>query len=450
MPDLAVENSEQQRPPRLRMPATVQTLLGAFFVESFPTELMRRYAGARCLTMRLLGIGELVSVTDPQAVRDVFAGDREVLRAGQANAQMLGAVVGARSLLTLDGEEHLRMRRLLSPPLHGQALRAYTGLVEQITAQEVQRWPVSRTVRMLPRMQAITLEVILHAVLGVRDEPRRRQLRSLLPRLLDVNALAVVADGAYPGVAEGRLGALLPWVRARRAVDALLQEEIAAHRADPVGRDDVLALLLTTRDENGVGLSDQELRDQLRTLLVAGHETTAGSLSWCLERLMRHPEALARLQQEVDAGQSTTYLDAVIQETLRTRPVLEAVWRRLAAPLELAGYRLPAGSLVAVAIRGAHRSEAAFPEPQCFSPERFLGEGPAPGTHIPFGGGPRRCIGAGFALMEMRTVIRVVLERVELQAPSGRAERQTRLRSFTTRPARGARVVVAGRRAPVT
>lgn len=429
------------------MPATLQTLLGAFFVESVPMELTRRYAQAGALKLKVLTIGEMTSVTDPGALREAFGGDREILCAGQANEQMLGAVVGSRSLLSLDGEEHLRMRRLLSPPLHGAALQRYAELVEEITAKEVATWRAGTTIRLLPRMRAITLEVILQAVLGVRDEGRRRRLRVLLTQLLSVNPLAVVADGAHPGVARSRAGRLLPWVRARRAVDTILQEEIEEHRAAPEGRDDVLALLLAVRDEEGGRLSDQELRDQILTLLTAGHETTAGSLAWCFERLVHHPEALARLQHEVSAGDGTAYLDAVIQETLRARPVLEAAWRRLSAPLDLGGYRHPAGTLLMLAIRGAHRRSETFPQPQCFRPQRFLDGPPPPGTHIPFGGGARRCIGASFAMMEMRTILRVVLARVELRAPArARPERQSRLRSFTTLPARGARVSVVARR----
>jgi cytochrome P450 family 135 len=228
----------------------------------------------------------------------------------------------------------------------------------------------------------------------------------------------------------------------------LLYEEIAAHRADPDGRDDILALLIAARDEQGQGLSDHELHDQLLTLLTAGHETSASTLAWCFERLVRHPDAFAQLRQELGRDEADRYLEAVINETLRVRPVVDAVWRKLAAPVRLDGYELPAGTTVAVSILGVQRSSV-YPDPEQFCPERLLDQQPSPYTLIPFGGGTRRCIGASFAMMEMKTILHTVLGRVELRSPTERSERPNRWRRFTTTPSRGGRVIVTAKAPPI-
>ena len=225
----------------------------------------------------------------------------------------------------------------------------------------------------------------------------------------------------------------------------LLYEEIAAHRSDPDGREDVLAGLMAARDENGEPLTDEELRDQLVTLLIAGQETTSTALAWCFERLLRHPAVLARLEQELADGESDAYLDAVVKETLRVRPPLDGVWRKLTAPLELGGDLLPAGTIVSVTIISVHLSKV-FPDAERFRPERFLEQPPPSYALIPFGGGSRRCIGASFALMEMKAILRTVLERVELCAPTQKPERAVRTQRITTVPARGGRVLVTSRR----
>jgi cytochrome P450 len=294
-------------------------------------------------------------------------------------------------------------------------------------------------------MQAIAIEVILAIVLGVSDRARRDRLRALLPQVLETNPITVLLEGRRPWLAKGVLGRVRPSIRARREAERLLLEEIEEHRADPARSDDILAMLIATRDENGKGLSDAELLDQLMTLLLAGHETTATSLAWCFERILRHPAALARLRVEL-ADDQTVYLDAVIKETMRTRPVVEAVWRVLTKPLTLGDYRLPAGTVVAPVIRAVGR--ATHSDPAEFRPERFLEEEDAPRySLIPFGGGTRRCLGASFATMEMKIVLRTVLERLDLRAVDPAPEKVSRSRRFTTSPARGARVVAtaAGR-----
>ena len=349
-------------------------------------------------------------------------------------------------MLVLDGEPHLRMRRLLLPSFHGDAVRAYADLVTEITTAEVQRWPLGQPFAVHPRMQSITLEVILRAVIGVRNERRLERLRRLLPRVAGANLFAFWAESTMPSLADGVLGSRLPWIAARREADRLLLEEIGDHRAAPDGRNDILAMLIAAAGEDGEPLTDAELRDQVMTLLVAGHETTATTLAWCLERLQRHPQCLARLQQEIiidggGGGGGDAYLDAVINETLRTRPVIDSAVRRLTAPIELGGYLLPAGMTVAASIRGVQLSQT-YERPEEFRPERFLDTPPAPYTLIPFGGGVRRCVGASFAVMEMKAILRTMLQRVRVRPTSERPERPQRWRRFTITPARGGRLTL--------
>ena len=254
----------------------------------------------------------------------------------------------------------------------------------------------------------------------------------------------MLAETRFPLLTHGMVGRrMLPWVRAREESERLLYEEIADHRASPESRDDVLAALTAARDEDGRALSDEELRDHVFTLLGAGHDTTAAALAWCFERVLRHPEILARCR---DGGtQDEDYLTAVVNETLRIRPVVESAGRKLNAPLDLGGYRLPAGVTVTAAIAGMQRSPRVWADPGRFSPERFLDQPAAPYTLIPFGGGPRRCIGASFATMEIKTVLRTVLRHVELRAVSTRGERPSRVRSAGIVPARGARAIAVAR-----
>jgi cytochrome P450 family 135 len=428
-------------PPGVRWPSVVQTVVMMWFNERWVRWCSRRFDSM--VTVRLFGAGEFVLVWDPGLLKELFTADRDVVRAGEAAAGVLGRTAPS-SLLTIDGERHLRMRRLMSAPFHGQAVRQYRELIAGLTAAEVQRWPVGEEFAVQPRMQAIALEVILRAVIGIRDQRRMVGLRSLLPQMAQASAIPLMAETKHPWIAEGRIGARLPWVRARRAADVLLYEEIAAHRADPDDRQDILALLMAARDEHDRPLTDQELRDQLVTLLLAGQETTATALAWCFERLVRHPATLARLKAKLDSDDGDAYLDAVIHETLRVRPPIDGAWRKLAGPLELGGYRMPAGTLVVASFTMAHASEA-FAQPDQFYPERFLDQPPPAYAWIPFGGGPRRCIGASFAVMEMKTILRTVLQHVELRAPTQKPERRIRAQRITTFPARGGRVIVTSR-----
>ncbi len=387
---------------------------------------------------------EVVFTADPAAVKQVFTGDPNLLHAGEGNVT-LAPILGAGSVLLLDGAEHLRHRRLLLPPFHGERMRNYGALMQEVAERHVAGWPRERRFAVLPSMQAITLEIIMRAVFGFEDRERRERIGDPLRRLLDtvgsrprVLAMALTA---------GRNGPLSPWRRfaaLRREADELLYEEIRARRADPRGAegDDIFSMLLAARDEDGAPLSEAELRDELVTLLVAGHETTATALAWTLERLTRSPAVLAKLIEDERAGEGQ-YLDAVIKETLRLRPVVPAVIRRLQAPMELGGWELPAGVHIAPSIYLMHRRADIYPDPLEFRPERFLAADP-PGTYewIPFGGGVRRCLGASFALYEMRVVLRAALEAVRPRAEARRRSEGVTRRAITFAPTRGSRVVV--------
>jgi cytochrome P450 family 135 len=389
--------------------------------------------------------GRVVYVANPALVKQVFTGDPKVFHAGEATALALGDALGEHSLLTLDEGRHLSQRKLLLPPFHGESVRRYAEVMAAAAAEEVARWPVGRTFALRPRMQAITLDVILRAVFGVREGERMDRFRAKIPRL---GELSSPLD--WLPFMQRDLGGLTPAARFRRAlseVDELIYAEIADRRSlgstAAADRDDVLTLLLDARHEDGSPMTDVELRDELMTLLTAGHETTATGLSWAFERLLRTPRVMARLLESLD----DEYLDAVVKETLRVRPVVVDVARKLQREIELDGWRLPAGTLVLPAIAAVHARPDLYPSPQEFRPERFLDGGAESYSWIPFGGGVRRCIGASFAQVEMKVVLREVLRRVRLRAPSQRPER-AQVRHVTVVPAQGCRVVVEARLEP--
>ena len=404
--------------------------------------LQRRYGPV--FTLPFPAYGRLVYVADPALIKEVFTGDPATFHAGAANARALEPILGRHSLLTLDGEEHMRQRKLLLPPFHGEAVRRYRELIADIAAREVQRWPLEEPFALHPRMQAVTLEVILRAVFGVREEERLARFRDVLPRLGDSTGVTM-----WLPFLRRNLGPWSPWarfVRLRAEVDALVYDEIRRRRSDPEAgeRDDVLSLLLGARHEDGSPMTDVELRDELITLLTAGHETSATALAWAFERLLRTPDALRALTAEVDAG-GDEYADAVVKETLRVRPVITDVARVLADDIELGRWRIPAGTVVVPAIALVQLMPETYADPHEFRPERFLDGQPAPYTWIPFGGGVRRCLGAAFAQLEIRTVLQTVIARASLEAPDPAAE-GVRLRHVTLVPAQGTRVRMAGRR----
>jgi cytochrome P450 len=394
-------------------------------------------------TLRVAHEGTWVFLADPDAVKQVFTGDPNVLRAGAANV-VLEPVVGRRSVLLLDEPDHMRQRKLMLPPFHGERMQRYGELMSDVAAAEIERWPIGQPLRLWPSMQAITLEVIMRAVFGVNEIARLEQLREALRSMLDWTTerrrLAMLA-----ALGPARLRDTRTFQSTLNPVDELVFDEIRRRREDPRldQRDDILSMLVQARYEDGEAMSEQELRDELMTLLVAGHETTATSLAWALERLMRHPPMIERLRDERAAGEDE-YLDAVIKETLRLRPVLPIVVRMLTEPTEIGGRLLPAGVAVAPCIYLMHRRPDVYPEPERFRPERFL-ESPA-GTYtwIPFGGGVRRCLGASFAIFEMKTVLSEILSRVELTPAETGPEPVVR-RAITLTPGRGAGAIVAAR-----
>jgi cytochrome P450 len=387
-------------------------------------------------TLRIANSGTWVIVSDPDTVRQVFTGDPRLLHAGAANT-MLRPVVGPASVLLLDDDPHLAQRKLLLPSFHGRRMQAYGDLMTEIAEREVAGWPADRLVEVRPRMQRLTLEIVMRAIFGVREADRLERLRAALNGMLDwtldPSRLAMLV-----AVGPQRVERLRPFRRVMDPLDAVLAEEIARRRkaADLGERDDILSMLLAEEH----GLTDAELRDILVTLLVAGHETTATALAWALERLARHPAAWERLRAGDEA-----YLDATIKETLRLRPVVAIVQRVLAAPMEIAGHRLPAGVAVAPCIYLLHRRADLYPDPKAFRPERFLERPAGTYTWIPFGGGIRRCLGASFAVFEMTAVLRVIARRVERLAPDGPSPERATRRGVTLVPARGARVLVGQR-----
>jgi cytochrome P450 len=399
----------------------------------------RRYGDV--FTSRFPIFGHVVYVADPALVKEVFTGAATTFHAGEANSLALGDALGEHSLLTLDEERHMSQRKLLLPPFHGEAVRRYVEVMAEATEREVARWPVGKEIELRPRMQAITLEVILRAVFGVRDDERMDLFRERIPPLGETTSIL-----NWIPFMDRDIGGITPAARFRRAlaaVDELIYVEIADRRPAPDGedRDDVLSLLLRARHEDGSAMTDTELRDELMTLLTAGHETTATGLAWAFERLLRTPRVLERLTSSLDDDE---YVEAVVKETLRVRPVIVDVARKLTRDTEVAGWKLPAGTLVLPAIAVLHQRPDLYESPAEFRPERFLDGATESYAWIPFGGGVRRCIGASFAQVEMRTVLREVLRRVRLRAPRQRPERGV-IRHVTVVPGRGARAIVEER-----
>jgi cytochrome P450 len=399
----------------------------------------RRYGDV--FTISFPYFGRAVYVASPELVKSLFTGSPEQFHAGEANATVLEPALGPNSVLTLDDAPHMRQRKLLLPPFHGEQIRHYGELMREITLREMESWPVGEPFALRPHTQRITLAVIMRAVFGVHDEERLIRFE----RLIETFSQRVNLIIAFPALRR-ELGRWSPWsrfLRAREALDEFIYEEIAIRRseaatADGEERDDVLSLLLQARHDDGSPMSDEELRDELVTVLGAGHETTATGLAWAMERLLRTPRVLERLRDTVAAGEDE-YLEATVKETLRARPVILDVARKLTSPAEIGGYQLKEGTFVMAAIAALHYREDLFPQPQEFRPERFL-DGKADNyAWIPFGGGVRRCIGAVFAEYEMRIILKAILERADLSAPDPKPER-VKVRNITLAPGKGARV----------
>jgi cytochrome P450 family 135 len=392
-------------------------------------------------TVKLIHEDTWVMLADPEAVKQVFTGDPSVFHAGEGN-QILRPVLGDNSVLVLDEKPHMSQRKLLLPPFHGERMQGYGQAMAEIAAREIESWPSGTPYKLRPRMQAITLEIILRTVFGVGEGRRLSELREALRRFLDLTTNPQVL---LPVLLLGpKRVTRLPFFRRRiDPVDDLIHREVAERRraSDLDEREDILSLLIAARHEDGSPMSDVEIRDELLTLLVAGHETTATSLAWAVERLCRHPQKLERLRAEAEAGTEDAYLTATIQETLRLRPVISIVARHLTEPVEIGGYELPAGVSVTPCIYLIHRNPEIYPNPEAFEPERFLERPPGTYTWIPFGGGVRRCLGASFSQFEMAVVLRELVTRRHIRPADPKAERVFR-RAITETPRHDAEVIL--------
>ncbi len=426
-------------PPGPSAPTFVQTFRWVRAPFPFLEECQRRYGPT--FTVSLTGLPRLVMFSEPEAVHEVFADGGERLQAGRFN-RTLAALLGDRSVLMVDGQAHRRKRRLLVPPFVGERMQAYGRVMQAAADRAIDAWPLGKPFRFQEPMQDITLRVIVETVFGFREGPRAEEIREKMRVVLKL--------GVWPPLLlpmmQKDLGRLSPWGRFRRAVEAgdrLFYSEIAARRASGERGEDVLSVLLDVRDEDGAPMDDQELRDELVTLLVAGHETTATALSWALRWILDTPTLLPRLREELGGAGSDPesiaklpLLDAVVRETLRLQPVVPLVGRVVSEPTRIGGFDLPADTAVSCSIYLAQRRPGVYPEPDRFRPERFLGKRFSPSELFPFGGGVRRCIGMAFALYEMKMVLARVLTRTELVLEEPLSVRPVR-RSITLAPSRG-------------
>jgi cytochrome P450 len=438
-------------PPGPRLPAVVQALHIASRPTGFLDDCALRFGD--CFVIRFPGAPPIVTFSHPDAIRQIFTADGETLRPGEANL-VLGPLLGGRSLLLLDAGRHLEERRLMTPPFHGERMQAYANVMSAVINRAIASWPLGRPFSFHREMQSVTLEVIVRAVFGIDAGGNSRRLREKLCTLVDVAANPLWLVPAL----QLNLGRLTPWarlVRARREVEAILYAEFARRRATiDEERSDILSMLLAARYEDGRPMTDEELCDEMITLLLAGHETTATALAWTVYHTLRHPQVLARIRAELEAvvgdrapsGDDVArleYLDAVVKEALRLTPVLPDVGRLARRPVEIGGWRLPAGVNVAPQIYLTHHRADLWPEPHRFDPERFHGRRPNPYAFLPFGGGARRCLGMAFALYEMKVVLAHVFARTDLAIAPDYVARPIR-RAITLAPSGGVPIVMHG------
>ena len=425
-------------PPGPRIPKAVLGLAFLTARHRAVAAIGRRYGSSFTVTLPIFG--DTVVVGDRALVKDLFTTNGNLL----SRATNLGTVLGAGSTFSLDGDEHRERRRLLVPPFHGKRMAGYEAIVEEEVMREIANWPEGREFETLESMMRITLNAILRAVFGAQGTAFD-ELRELLPPMVPLASRMAV----LPEVFRKDLGPWSPWgrvQRSRRRYDEVIAALIAESRSDPAfeDRNDVLALMLQARYEDGSAISDSHVADELLTLLAAGHETTATTLAWAGERLRRHPRLLARLTAEVDAG-GNELAQATIWEVQRTRPVVEATSRVARERIRLGDWVIPAGHTIIASIAMSHQSDENFTDPKVFNPDRFLGANPDTHTWIPYGGGIRRCIGAAFANMEMNVTLRTLLREFEFGTTYAPGERH-HSRGIATAPGRGGRAVVYRRR----
>lgn len=439
-------------PPGPRSPTLVQTARWWRRPVELLEECGRRFGDL--FTLRLASLGDVVLVSSPELVKQVFTADPAVLCAGQGN-ELLRPLLGRHSVLLLDGAEHVRHRRLLMPPFVGERMAVYAHTMQKSTLAALRSFPVGRPFSLHPAMQEISLDVILHAIFGLDDGPTLGRFAELLLDLFrDPPSFLLLLPPLH---IDAPLSPYRRFIRARKVLDCAIYQLIdeRRHAPDLAARSDILSLLLSASGEAGQPLSDEEVHDELMTMMVAGHETSSTALAWTFERILSEPSvlerALAEVQEVQDVGPASLaklqYIDAIVKETLRLRPIIPAVARTAVAPFALAGYEIPAGTAVWPCIHLVQRRAEIYPEPERFRPERFLDEN-APDTYtwVPFGGGTRRCLGASFALMEMRVVLARVLERASLRPASPELDR-VQFRAITLAPRHG--VQVALQHAPI-
>jgi cytochrome P450 len=439
-------------PPGPPYPAALQAV--GFWTRPFAFLRQCRERYGKRFTIKLPGAPPFVMLTDPAEVKEVFTAPPDVLRPGEG-ARVLEPVVGTNSVILLDEAAHMSQRKLMLPAFHGERMDRLASLMEEVTTEELAALPRDMPVALHPRMQDLTLKIVLRAVFGLDPGPRFEALRQGLQEMLvfgdrPLSLMPPPKDSVAAKILE-RVGPFARFLRTQEEVDEMLFGLIAERREEGASaeRNDVLAMLLEARHEDGSPMSEQEIRDELLTLLVAGHETTATTLAWAFERLTREPRVLARLIEEVE-GDDDAYLTATIQETLRTRPVLpNAAPRLVAKPIEVGGWSYPVGCSLVLNGYLIHHDPEIYPEPDAFKPERFIEEPPGTYTWIPFGGGRRRCLGASFAMLEMKIVLRAALGTLTLHP--GEGAEVARRRNITVRPSRGACAVLSERvPAPVT
>ncbi|MCW3068820.1 MAG: cytochrome [Solirubrobacterales bacterium] len=434
-------------PPGPRMPVLLQTL-GTWSRPTAFLERCRARYGKR-FTVRLIGQPPMVMISDPEEIKEIFQAPPDVLHPGEG-ARILEPILGPNSVILLDEDPHLEQRKLMLPAFHGERMQRLAGLIADLAEREVASWPLEEPVALHPRLQRLTLEVILRAVFGLERGAQLDSLRGLLTRVLAFTESPLSVLPPLPR-ALTRVGPMARLERDSAEVDKLIYALIDERRrgaessSDSASGEDVLSMLLAARHEDGSPMSPEELRDELMTALAAGHETTASQLAWAFERLAREQRVLARLTEELDSGSDDAYLTATINEILRHRPVLPNAEPRLVVqPIEIGGVLYPPGVALFANAYLLHHDPAVYPDPYAFRPERFLESPPGTYTWIPFGGGRRRCLGASFALLEMKIVMRTVLARFELCPAGDRAERARR-RSITISPAGGGRVIFSER-----
>jgi cytochrome P450 len=427
-----------QLPPGPRMPRALQTL-GTW---SRPAAFLERCRGryGHRFTIRVLGQSPFVIISDPEEIKQIFTAPPNVLHPGEG-ARILEPIIGPNSVILLDEGTHLRQRKLLLPAFHGEKMERLSSLMAELAEQETDSWPEGEPVALHPRLQRLTLEVILRAVFGLSRGAQLDELRDLMTEMLAFGESPLSLLPPAQRLLRGR-GPMARLQRAKTRSDELIYDLIEERRGERDTGDDVLSMLLTARDEDGEPMTVPEMRDELVTALVAGHETTASQLAWALAQIAREPRVQHRLHEELAGGEDDAYLTATINEILRRRPVVPNAEPRLVKqPIEIGGIEYQPGVVLFASAHLLHHDPAIYPEPYAFRPERFLGEAPGTYTWIPFGGGRRRCIGASFALLEMKLVLRSVLSRYELR-PASVAPETTRRRGITFSPSRGSRVIL--------